>query len=424
MPITDLLLRIVRDTDLSAVPDPDVEGTFVGELKNVTLRQALDLVLRPLDLDYSVRDRFICVFNRPMETRIFEVNYVPTRHVARRSMTAASTALGPELARIGGESAAPQAGVGEGVDGSWTQVTASEDGDLFQVQELAVGVQTLLSEEGKFNLDRKAALLQVTDFPDRLEKVGVYLETVQTRVQRQVQIQASVIALELHDEFNSGIDWPAVLREASDSAGLEQDLTPVAGLTLGLRVGNVDGLLRALSNQGTVNVLSRARVVTVNNEPVVMRAGTRDVFFVTTSQVDATGRVLQRTTPPRTVTEGVVLTVTPQISADGIISMSIRPRVTERTGQVTSRVGDIVPILSVRETDTLVRVRQGETVVIAGLMLERTRLPGSREELAGEPEAPGATEGGAREAESGRETDLAILLTPTVVTPGGRTSQA
>ena len=428
MAITDLLLRLVRDTDLSVVPDPDVEGTFVGELKNVTLRQALDLVLRPLDLDYSVRDRFIRVFNRPMETRIFEVNYVPTRCVARRSMTAASTALGPELAPIGGESAAPQAGVGEGVDGSWTQVTASEDGDLFQ--ELAVGVQTLLSEEGKFNLDRKAALLQVTDFPDRLEKVGVYLETVQTRAQRQVQIQASVIALELHDEFNSGIDWPAVLREASDSAALEQDLTPVAGLTLGLRVGKVDGLLRALSNQGTVNVLSRARVVAMNNEPVVMRAGTRDVFFVTTSQVDATGRVLQRTTPPRTVTEGVVLTVTPQISVDGIINMSIRPRVTERTGQVTSRVGDIVPILSVRETDTLVRVRQGETVVIAGLMLERTRLPGSREELAGEPEAPGATEGGAREAESGRETepgrtktDLAILLTPTVVTPGGRTSQ-
>ena len=143
--------------------------------------------------------------------------------------------------------------------------------------------------------------------------------------------------------------------------------------------------------------------------------------------MDATGRVLQTTTTPRTVTEGVVLTVTPQISAGGIISMSIRPRVTERTGQVTSRVGDIVPILSVRETDTLVRVRQGETVVIAGLMLERTRLPGSRGELADEP---GATEGGEREAESGRETepgrtktDLVILLTPTVVTLGGHTSQ-
>ena len=315
LPITDLLLRLVRNTDLSVVPDPDVEGTFFGELKNVTLRQALDLVLRPLDLDYSVRDSFIRVFKRPMETRIFEVNYVLTRRVARQFTIAASTGLEPELARVGGESAAPQAGVGEGADDSWTQVTASEDGDLFQ--ELAGGVQTLLSEEGKFSLDRKAAFLQVTDFPDRLEKVGVYLEAVQTRVQRQVQIQVSVIELELHDEFNSGLDWPVVLRDVNDSAALEQGLPPVASVTLGLQVGNVDGLLRALSNQGRVNVLARPLVVAMNNEPVVMRVGTRDVFFVTTSQVDATGRVLQRTTTPRTVTEGVVLTVTPQISADG-----------------------------------------------------------------------------------------------------------
>ena len=74
-------MRLVRDTDLSVVPDPDVEGTFVGELKNVTLRQALDLVLRPRDLDYSVQGSFIRVFKRRMETRIFAVDYVATRRV-------------------------------------------------------------------------------------------------------------------------------------------------------------------------------------------------------------------------------------------------------------------------------------------------------------------------------------------------------
>ena len=70
---------------------------------------------------------------------------------------------------------------------------------------------------------------------------------------------------------------------------------------------------------------------------------------------------------PQSLTEGVVLSVTPQISADGIIHMSINPSITERTGVATSRLGDTVPIVSVRETDTLVRVRQGETIVIAGL---------------------------------------------------------
>lgn len=425
LPIKDLLMRLVRDTDLSVVPDPDVEGTFVGELKNVTLRQALDLVLRPRDLDYSVQGSFIRVFKRRMETRIFAVDYVPTRRVARRELSASATGPGRELAPVPPEGpAAPRVAVGTPVDGSWTQIAASEDGDLFQ--ELAVGVRMLLSEQGKFNLDRKAALLQVTDLPDRLEKVGLYLDAVQTRVQRQVQIQALVIEVGLRDEFASGLDWPAILRDMGASAGAEgaPTLPPTGSLALDLRVNNVDDLLRALSNQGTVTVMSNPRVVAMNSEPVVMRVGTRDIFFVTTSQMDAAGRLLQTTLTPQVVTEGLVLTVTPQISAGGIINMSINPSVTARTGEVTSRLGDTVPVVSVRETDTMVRVRQGETVVISGLMLERRSRPGSlptAERPAGMRYGPSRP--AARAPETGRQpskTDLIILLTPTVVTPRAR----
>ena len=112
----------------------------------------------------------------------------------------------------------------------------------------------------------------------------------------------------------------------------------------------------------------------LNNEPAIMRVGTQDVFFKTTTQTDAvTGRILQTTVEPQAITEGVVLSVTPQIAGDGMINMSITPSLTERTGQATSRFGDTAPILSVREADTLVRVHENETIVIAGLMDERMR---------------------------------------------------
>jgi type II secretory pathway component GspD/PulD (secretin) len=128
-----------------------------------------------------------------------------------------------------------------------------------------------------------------------------------------------------------------------------------------------------------------------------MRIGTQDVFFVTTTHINAqSGQLGQSTVTPQLLTEGMVLSVTPQISADGIIHMNINPSITERTGVATSRLGDRVPIISVRETDTLVRVRQGETVVIAGLMPQRTR--------------------------NRRQTDLVILLTPTVMGPGAATA--
>ena len=118
----------------------------------------------------------------------------------------------------------------------------------------------------------------------------------------------------------------------------------------------------------------------------------------------------------QTIKEGVVLSVTPQIAADGIINMSIMPSITERTGTATSRLGDQVPIVSVRETDTLVRVHQRETIVIAGLMQDRTTVEKSKVPVLGDVPVVGGLF--RRDERAKRKTDLVILLTPTVMTPG------
>jgi type II secretory pathway component GspD/PulD (secretin) len=107
--------------------------------------------------------------------------------------------------------------------------------------------------------------------------------------------------------------------------------------------------------------------------------------------------------------------VTPQISSDGMINMSISPSLTERTGVATSRFGDTVPILSVRETDTLVRVHENETIVIAGLMEERIRREQRKVPFMGDLPAIGKLFRG--EVDNRRKTDLVILLTPIVMTP-------
>jgi len=79
VPIKDVLLLLVRDSSLSIVPDVDLDGEFIGDLKNVTLRQALETVLQPLSLDYTAQDQVIRVFRRRLVNRIFDLNYVGTR---------------------------------------------------------------------------------------------------------------------------------------------------------------------------------------------------------------------------------------------------------------------------------------------------------------------------------------------------------
>ena len=424
-PIRDILMLLVADTNLSLIPAPALEQTFIGELKNVTLREALDLILEPLGLDYTVRGSVIRVFARELETRIYSIDYVITRRSGTRSMSASTSTgvsgSGAGAGGVGGATGGATGGAGGvaggGGGGSSAQVGGQDAPDLFG--DLENGLKTLLSDEGKFNLDRTAALLQVSDRTSRLDRVEQYLEAVMLRATRQVQIEAKVIEVELRDEFSAGINWKNVLGGLKNSVTVSQTAAPATsgGFTLALNIGDFSALLNAFATQGKVNVLSSPRVTAMNNEPAIMRIGTQDVFFTTTTQVNPeTGQILQSTVVPQSLTEGVVLSVTSQISADGIIHMSINPSITERTGQATSRLGDSVPIVSVRETDTLVRVRAGETIVIAGLMQDRATVDNAKVPVMGDLPLVG---GLFKRTEKRRaKTDLVILLTPTIMGPG------
>lgn len=425
VPLGELLMLLVRETQLNVVVPPDLEATFSGDLKNVTLREALDLILPPHGLDYEIDDRTLRVFKREMRTRIYNIDYISTLRGGSRSMSASSSAGGgaglsgagnPAGGVTGSAGTAGGTGGGSGGGGgSAAQVSAVDTGDMFA--QLEDGIANLQSPDGRFNLDRKASLLQVIDFPENLRRIEFYLESVMRRLHRQVVIEAKVLEVELRDEFSAGINWSLILGSATgNNVTAGQTLAPSTsgGFTIGLALGNLSALVSAFETQGKVSVLSSPRVTAMNNEPALMRAGTQDIFFVTTTQVDPqTGRILQSAVVPQSITEGVVLSVTPQISADGIVHMSISPSVTERTGQATSRLGDTVPIISVRETDTVVRAHQGETVVIAGLMQERTGNDVSKVPILGS--LPGIGAAFRRTQKTVRKTELVILLSATIV---------
>ena len=358
VPIRDLLLLLVRDTSLSIVPDPTVAGTFMGELKDVTVRQALDLALPPLGLEYAVESGVIRVFARRRETRIFELDYVATERSVSRTLATAP----PEAATSG------------------TTATLVDGGDLFQ--EVSEAVATLLSPGGRFTLDRKAALLQVTDYAEQLERVDFYLDRVRTRVLRQVHLQVYLIEVTLGNANAAGVDWPAALAEAGGRPRSAAEASVSAVGTLN-DVG-VEALVRVLSRQGPVRVLSSPSVVTLNNEPAVLSSSTRAL---------ASPAAPGRAEPP--LTAHVVLTVTPQVGNDGTVTMSISPSVRARVESAVFPPSATGGTLQVRELDTLVRVRDGGTVALSGLT---QTVPGTS--VDGSPS---------------RRTDLLILLTPTVL---------
>jgi type II secretory pathway component GspD/PulD (secretin) len=336
VPIKELLLLLVRGTSLSLVPDPGIGGTFIGELKNVTVRQALGLILQPLGLDFAASGNVVRVFKRAPETRLYDIDYIATER------TGASA--------VGGDPAAS----------SFARVTTTTRADLFT--ELTKGVQTLLSEHATFNVDRKAGLLQVTDFPERLDRVAHYLDAVQDRVHRQVQIEARVVEVEIKDDKAQSLDWSAVSAFLVGDQSAAQRAIARPTFT-GLRVTDLAKLMMALDAQGKVTILANPRLLTVNNEPAIVR------------------------------TEALTISVTPQIAPDAAVMLSVSPIVTGAT-----------PV----ESDMLARVADGETLVIPGFTHGREIR---------ETKAAGIKGGwfGRSTVVTHKRVELLILLTPRIV---------
>ena len=365
--VVDLLRLLLRETDISLVQDAGIDETFRGELKNVTLRQALDLVLRPFDLDYRVEHDVLRVYRRPLQTRVFELNFVTTRRVANRRVSA---------------------GFAEGA-ASRTELVLIDDGDFFA--ELDRAVRPLLSAGGRAHVDRGAGLLQVTDLPERVDAVGQYLDRVVRRAGRQVRIEAHIMDVALADTASAGLDLLALSRSVPALRGIDGSaIQPV----LATRAA-VDQFLAVLEQQGVVTTLARPTVVTMNNQPVIIRVDTRGL------PVEASTGVM------RSVGAGVVLSMTPQVGLDGLVTLSVTPSVTTATGLARSEGGDPGPALIVRETDTLLRVRAGETAVLSGWLHRVAPV------VRAAPDTSTATESAAG-SPSGL-TDLVILLTPTVI---------
>jgi Bacterial type II and III secretion system protein len=354
MPLGDLLLLLVNGTPFSLVDGEAVSGaTFIGDLKDLTMRQAIEAVLFPRALDYDVQGLLIRVFPRRASTRLFNVNYPNTRRSLMREVRSSASLANQE--------------------DSSAILSSSAQSDLFD--ELEKGVQSLLSASGRMHVDRTAGLVQVTDFADRLDQVGIYVEAAQLRATRQVRIDAQVFEVGFADGGATSVDWrtPAI-RSATATRPAS------APGSSGVAATDIEALKKAIAQQGVITAIASPQLFAMNNEPAILRFG---------SAVD-----------------GLTLTMVAQISADGVVQMHVSPFYTARTGSSRSSDGTSSPLVRVNEADTLVRVQDGETIVLSGFLSEREKGGSAAPASVNQPPSPVRSE-------------LVILLTPTIVRSAG-----
>jgi MSHA biogenesis protein MshL len=504
---------LVSGTRYSMLVHPSVAGSISVNLKDVTLREALDSIRDLYGYEYKMDGTRILIQPAGIQTRVFQVNYLSgqRRGLSQLRVTSNSQA---ELLASGTSTASGASGIGgvSGVGGVGGVGTAAGTG--FGATGTQAGAATnrestrvTTTQEATFWSDLCEALVALT-FPDaaaaptagggqqqpedrqraicnrrhgasdrsivasphsgvvvvrgtaaELRAVENYLRASRLAVERQVMLEAKIIEVTLSNQYQSGINW-AVFNSRVTAGQISRSLNPgipalqtgtapsftpgsqlagqavllgqtgTAGAVFGLAVAssNFDALITFLETQGNVQVLSSPRVATLNNQKAVLKVGDELLAISQVSVTPGTPAAVGVAGTQPTVTpqfspyfSGIVLDVTPQIDDGGNITLHVHPsinslspnNVTVTLVQGTAPV-DVPTVRStVRETDTIVRVTDGNIVAIGGLM--RTEVSDVRGGI------PGISDGGIlgflfrNTTRVVEKKELVILLKPTII---------
>jgi MSHA biogenesis protein MshL len=430
--IRDVLILLSKDSPLPIVAEGDVSGKVSIILENKRLGDVLYAVLRPLGYTATIENGVIVVSKPKLVTRTFRINYLKDKRTSTSSTNASISATGStglSTADSSGttSSSSRQSSSSGGASGN-VNITTTGTSDFWD--EIVKGLEVIVfgGEGGKKDskagaksdpLGRKlvvnemAGLIYVTDSSDNMGNISSFLADVESAVKRQVLIQAHIVEVNLKDSFSLGLDWKVILDKATNWT-VSQALTPVPATNVFKMSANGDNfalLLDAMKEQGHLNMLSSPKISTMNNQRAVIKLTTKEVSWVTSTLFNDLGNPVQVLTNPQIDEVGIFLDVTPNIDENGVITMQIHPSISEITGtSVSPDKSSSKPIIDVREIDTMVDVRSGQTIVIAGLIVDKLQKTKRSVPLLGDIPYLGAMFSFIKQERS--KSELVILLTP------------
>lgn len=392
-PLPAALRVLGRASQTTILAEPDLGGKITVELPAGSLRSALSCLTGPLGYYYEENAGTLMV--RRLKTVLYPVDYP---QLTRSGSGSASITLGG--ANSGNAGTGPVTAVTAqqsqllGVNGlaaDATQISISQENQNTFWTTLEAELRSMLKDGDGLVLNRFSGVAQVTAPVARHEVVRAFIELVNHRITQQVEIEARLVEITLHDEQKLGVDWDlatgALSGRTTIAAGAPVDVAGVGGtllsantFTANLGIGRASAVINALKQQGDLKTVAQPRLRTLNNQTAIIKIGEDRPFF--RLQQSTSFQTAGTTTPVNqtqenysisTITIGTILAVTPQIDANGVITLDVLPAITRLQSIVTSPDGrQTAPVTEVKQASTIVRLKDGETAIIGGLISEES----------------------------------------------------
>ena len=386
-------------------------------LKRVTADDALSTILNSADYFYTIKDNILSV--EATGTKVFELGHPAlvqgyNVEVGGDILSSASdlTASGSGSGSSG--SSGGSGSSGSNIKGTITQTTKHDTKAFDFWESLEKSLVSLLNRQDSAGattagqqqaaprsgesgphqnvvINRLTGTIMVTATRRNLAGIEQYLDLVKAALNRQVLVEARVIEVQLDDSLQFGIDWNfldnirwfnatgATVAGFGNAAAAASNALSSGAFRLGYSGGNIQALLTALKTQGEVKTLSNPRVHVMNGQTALLTVGrnTNYVSKVTTTTTATSGTPITTfTVDTSNVLSGIMIGLAPHINSKGEISMAVTPIISDLVKMEEKVIGtDItnqfmisIPTVDLRELSTTVKVRNGEMIVIGGLI--------------------------------------------------------
>ena len=365
--LSQVLDAVMLDTDLnlSVERGVDLARPVTIRIKDVSFKETLDMIVEKCaGYAWSIKDK--SVFIKEFEERIYHFDYLDI--------------AGETEIEVGGDMLA--SGVEDsGVTGKY-QMKSSRKADITDVWAgLEKALNEIKSPDGSVRINRNAGIVFMTDRPARVDGMVQFMDALQQALNRQVYIEARILEVQLSESSQYGIDWSNFAASFTDASGFVTDqfgLNINGGgiLVLGGQT-SFSGVLDYLQSQGDVSVISNPHLSVMNGKSAILTVGIQFPY----GDIEGVNRDEETKTTTidasiKRAVLGLQLGITPQISSTGVVTLNIVPTITriqteervELPTGATSIQSINNPVIELQELSTTVRVQQGRSIVLAGLI--------------------------------------------------------
>lgn len=313
------------------------------------------------------------------------------------------------------------------------------------------------TQSSGFVINRQAGVLSVNATQRQHEMIERFLAMLQRNASAQVLIEAKIVEVSLRDQFLAGVDWNSVIGNFGGVGISPGTFTPIGDVnssmnfasngatTFGINEGDLDILVNLTERFGTTRTLSSPRLSAINNQQAVLTFAQNVVFFdctvesptATTTDTSTTESSGSADCEANSVPIGIILNILPSINMDKQeVTLSVRPTLTRQVGQqenpegrliaaiVAQQGGDpstvprtFVPVIEVREIDSVMKVKSGGVMVIGGLMEDATTT--ENRGIPGMSDLPIVGSAFKSRDEDMRKRELIIFIKATIINPDG-----